>query len=160
MNNSIYNIWKNYGKNIWFKSSKQNDERIKKDLGKFLPYLDNLEIYFDRISLIEGIILTDQVARHIHRNDENLIKQYGNHAIFYAQEFLKYYVPENNFELLFVCLPLRHYPNENRINIVFDVYDSYLNKYPQEICYVSNLKKTTEKRYKLFLRNNKQFIMI
>ena len=158
MNNSIYNIWKNYGKNIWFKSSKQNDERIKKDLNKFLPDLDNLEISFDRISLIEGIILTDQVARHIHRNDENLIKQYGNHAIFYAQEFLKYYVPENNFELLFVCLPLRHYPNENRINIVFDVYDSYLNKYPQEICYVSNLKKTTEKRYKLFLRNNKQFI--
>jgi len=157
MKNSIYNIWKNYGKNVWFKSTRQNDEMIKEDLGKFLPQLDNLEIYFDRMNLIEGIILTDQIARHIYRNNESLIKQYGEKAIFYAEEFLKYYTPENNYELLFVCLPLRHYPNQNRINKVYDVYNSYLKQNPLEINYITNLKKTTKKRYKLFLRNNKEF---
>jgi len=157
MKNEIYNIWKNYGKNIWFKSTKENDEIIKKDLSKFLPRIENLEIYFNRIDLIEGIILTDQIARHIYRNNQSLINKYGEKAIFYAEEFLKYYIPENNFELLFVCLPLRHYPNQYRINKVFDAYNSYLKQYPLEIKYITNLKKTTEKRYKLFLRNNKEF---
>jgi len=155
--NLIYNKWKSYGKNIWFKSTKENDEIIKKDFGSFLPEIDDLEIYFDRINLIEAIILTDQIARHIHRKNENLIKKYGEKSIFYVEEFLKYYFPKNNFELLFISLPLRHYPNENRINKVFDIYNIYLKQYPLEINFITNLKITTKKRYKLFLRNNKEF---
>lgn len=156
MKNKVYDTWKNYSKHIWFKSTIKNDELIRNDLGDCLPKLENLEIFFNRKNLVEGIILTDQIARHIYRNNETMIKLYGEQAIFYVEEFCKYYQPKNNFELLFLCLPFRHYPNTNRMNKVYDIYNEYMTQYPNEKKYVMQLKKTTEKRYQIFLRNNKK----
>ena len=154
MNINPSKIWESYGPNIWFKSSIENDEMIKATFGELFHSYNYENELTEKYDLINGIILCDQVARHIYRNDTKKIIKYGKYALKYAYKFLNKYKPESRFELLFVSLVLRHWPNESRIKTVLNLYTNYSLIF-NDMCYVEKLKKTTVKRYKSWLRNNK-----
>lgn len=150
----VVQIWADYGPNVWFKSTIENDRRVTMELGNFLLNLNDINNINSRDELLDTIILTDQVARHVHRNDESKIESYGSMSVILSKKFMEDFKPDNCFELLHITLPLRHWPNDDHIKIVMNLYDEFVCNYPNHEDYVVKLRKTTTKRYKLWLRKN------
>lgn len=153
----IIETWMNYGPSVWFNSSRENDKLIITQLAHFLPTIEVLNQIqsFDRTILLENIILTDQVARHVYRGNDHVIFEYGKKSIDFVEIFLKLFEPNNCFELLHCGLPLRHFPTDERIQIVMNMYDDYEAKYPKDAGYIGKLRETTNKRYRNWIRKNR-----
>tara|TARA_Y100000389_G_C17469662_1_gene529174 strand:+ start:4168 stop:5742 length:1575 start_codon:yes stop_codon:yes gene_type:complete len=152
---SVLKIWQSYGPKIWFNSSIENDKLVCKNLAHLLPHPDDFDFIDDREKLLEAIILTDQVSRHVFRHNTQMIELYGYKAVYYVKQFLIKYKASNKFELLHIGLPLRHFPTEERIQTVMDLYDDYIKRHNHDTEYVQKLRIITTKRYKSWLRKNK-----
>ena len=151
---SITDIWQNYGPNVWFKSTIENDKKITKQLGHSISTLKDIKHIDTKQGLLEAIIITDQIVRHVHRNDADIIEKYGLLSVQFSKKFVELFQPSSCFELLHVTLPLRHWSSENHMVLVMNTYDSFVGSYPEHENYVSKLRNTTIKRHKLWLRKN------
>lgn len=100
--------------NWWFNATKEDDKYISEKFGHLLDNTDGL-------TLIEKVIVYDQLPRHIFRNtlSHHIIEYFLTKALEICDDI----VPINEYEYMFSKLPLRH-TNEPIIihDVMYDIW--------------------------------------
>ena len=170
VNNIIYNKWFSLPSKIWFSSGAVNDNHINSLFNINFDEVFTLEFYsslFNKLdvirnmepeTIIEHIIICDQLSRHYFRNKMNgdkYIFNYTETAVKLALYYYTKFFPKHKWELVFVTLPLRHNPTGSRIVWVYERINEYLLKNPQDKEFITRLLKTTRVRYDLYKRSHR-----
>lgn len=154
---SVFSIYSKLGYSIWFSCSKKNDETVISLLAPlWVPYESfDMKFISGKKSLLDFIVMYDQLSRHFFRGTQPIITHYTELAIKLSEKFFNEYSFETKEELLFTTLPLRHIPNDERIKQVVSHLENYMKNYPEDKNFCARILKATHKRYAQYKRNNR-----
>lgn len=138
---TLCNFWfSNSISKLWFNSTPENDIFIYKHTIKYIK---------TELSILEKIILLDQIMRHYVRYYSlsiDIIKKYNIKAIVYTNILL-----ESNFldykpiEQCFIIMPLRHSNDEKDRIRAIDIIVSLLKKNPHQPDYMRSYQAALER---------------
>lgn len=123
---NLIQFWFSYEKN-WFLTDKKFDQEVYDKFNHILEEKRLLHDYKERNELLELIILFDQISRNIFRiNSHNFRKDDDNIAIKLTNDYIKIYgIPENQNELYFIVLPLRHTLDKKYCTVAIELINSF-----------------------------------
>jgi tRNA(Ile)-lysidine synthetase-like protein len=119
--NELCSFWFSNPK-FWFNSTTENDDFIKSKYSDLIINNTNFN------NIVGCIILYDQIARHIYRNNNNLIQYYHKQALKYSLiilPFINCYKPEVR---CFILMPIRHTFKINDIKICLNYVKNWMKE--------------------------------
>ena len=115
---NIYTFWKN-NPNLWFSSTPTDDKYISET---FINYLDN-DYNIDNIDIINWTsycILHDQLIKHFNRHYKSSFNSPNNFIENCYKYYDKFKNDLNDFEFMFMLMPIRHTHILNHVRFVLD----------------------------------------
>ena len=122
---------------LWFHSTEDDDQLIKESFEHLLtnhPAQDDRKQTYlsskSKLSILEEIILYDQIVRHIYRGDKKKINSFGKIALALSLKIIEngwdeLFQPE---ERCFILLPLRHTFQLEYVQMSLDIIQKYRQK--------------------------------
>jgi tRNA(Ile)-lysidine synthetase-like protein len=142
---NLYNFWYKNESN-WFGAPQEFDNLVTEKFGELItdnPNIEEIKLK-DKISVLEHILLYDQIIRHVYRGNENKIKLLSVYSLN-----LSLYLIENNLDLeysdkerVFILMPLRHTFNLEYMTIAFERIKMYRETNPESKYYIKFYKAT------------------